>query len=124
MRIHVTRRISPQALSQLYATGWDIFVGPEEEPSRPRLLWAVAGSVGLLTLPSDRIDAEVMDLCPALRVISQCGASLDNIDLEEARRRGVAVRHTPEPAAGEATPESAAEDAVRNLIAALAGPAH
>lgn len=95
MRIHVTRQLPPRALRRLYDTGWDIFVGPEEMPSRPRLLWAAAGAVGLLTLLTERIDAEVMDRCPELRVISQCATGVDNIDLEEARRRGIAVCNTP-----------------------------
>lgn len=95
MRIHVTRQIPPRALRRLFDTGWDIFVGPEEMPSRPRFLWAAGGAVGLLTLLTERIDGEVMDCCPDLRVISQCATGVDNIDLDEARRRGIAVCNTP-----------------------------
>lgn len=94
MRIHVTRRLPQAALERLYATGWDIFVGPEEVPSRSRFLWAAGGAVGLLCLPTERIDAEVMDRCPELRVVSACSCVLDNVDLEEARRRGVKVYAT------------------------------
>lgn len=95
MRIHVTRKIPRRALDRLLATGWDIFVGPEEIPSRSRLLWGVGGAVGLLTLLTERIDREVMDRCPDLRVISQCATGVDNIDLAEATRRGVVVCNTP-----------------------------
>lgn len=95
MRIHVTRKIPPGALARLLDTGWDIFVGPEEIPSRQRLLWGAGGAVGLLSLLTERIDAEVMDRCPDLKVISQCAAGLDNVDLEEAVRRGIAVCNTP-----------------------------
>jgi glyoxylate reductase len=82
-------------LQRLLATGWDIFVGPEEIPSRGRLVWAARGAVGLLTLLTERIDAEVMDACPDLRVISQMATGVDNVDLEEARRRGIVVCNTP-----------------------------
>lgn len=95
MRIHVTRKLPQAALDRLYATGWEIFVGPEEIPNRQRLLWGVGGAVGLLTLLTERIDAEVMDRCPDLRVISNCAAGVDNIDVAEARRRGIAVCNTP-----------------------------
>ncbi len=95
MRIHVTRKIPEKALEALYATGWDIFVGPEEIPNRSRLLWGVGGAVGLVTLLTERIDAEVMDRCPGLRCISNVAAGLDNVDLEEAARRGVQVCNTP-----------------------------
>jgi glyoxylate reductase len=46
-------------------------------------------------LLTEKIDAEVMDRCPDLRVISQCAAGLDNIDVAEASRRGIAVCNTP-----------------------------
>ena len=95
MRIHVTRKLPEKALQALYATGWDIFVGPEETPNRQRLLWGVGGAVGILSLLTERIDAEVMDRCPGLRCISNCAAGLDNVDLDEARRRGIAVCNTP-----------------------------
>jgi glyoxylate reductase len=95
LRIHVTRKLPEKALQALFATGWDIFVGPEEIPNRQRLLWGVGGAVGILSLLTERIDAEVMDRCPGLRCISNCAAGLDNVDLEEARRRGIAVCNTP-----------------------------
>ena len=95
MRIHVTRKIPQRALDRLLATGWDLFVGPEEIPSRSRLLWGVGGAVGLLTLLTERIDGEAMDRCPELRVISQCATGVDNIDVAEATRRGIAVCNTP-----------------------------
>ena len=95
MRIHVTRQLPPRALQRLFDTGWDIFVGPEEMPSRPRFLWAAGGAVGLLTLLTERIDAEVMDNCPDLKVISQCATGVDNIDLTEAKKRGIVVCNTP-----------------------------
>lgn len=95
MRIHVTRKLPEKALQALYASGWDIFVGPEEIPNRQRLLWGVGGAVGILSLLTERIDAEVMDRCPELRCISNCAAGLDNIDVEEARRRGITVCNTP-----------------------------
>jgi glyoxylate reductase len=91
----VTRKIPEVALELLYGTGWDIFVGPEETPNRSRLLWGVGGAVGLVTLLTERIDAEVMDRCPDLRCISNVAAGLDNVDLEEAQRRGITVCNTP-----------------------------
>jgi phosphoglycerate dehydrogenase-like enzyme len=42
-----------------------------------------------------RIDAEVMDAAPVLELIVQFGAGLDGVDMDTARRRGVAVRNVP-----------------------------
>lgn len=115
MRIHVTREIAPQALQRLLDTGWDIFVGPQEVPSRQRFLWAVGGSVGVIVVPTELFDAEAFERCPDLRVISVCSETLDNVDLDEAQRRGVLVYR--------AEKEPRAETAVENLIAALQGRA-
>lgn len=95
MRIHVSRRIPDKALKSLRATGWDIFVGPEEIPNKKRFVWAAGGCDGLLSLLTETVGAEVMDACPNLKVISQCATGVDNIDLEEAEKRGIIVCNTP-----------------------------
>lgn len=48
---------------------------------------------GVLCMVPDPIDASVMG--PGLRVISQMAVGVDNIDLDEATRRGIPVGHTP-----------------------------
>ncbi|HET9482021.1 MAG TPA: D-glycerate dehydrogenase [Candidatus Polarisedimenticolia bacterium] len=50
---------------------------------------------GALIQLTDRVSAPFMDRMPRLRVISQCAAGVDNIDLAAARSRGVAVMNTP-----------------------------
>ncbi|SHJ87038.1 hypothetical protein SAMN02745194_03592 [Roseomonas rosea] len=42
------------------------------------------------------VDAAAMEALPGLRMITSMGVGLDRIDLEAARRRGVAVAHTPD----------------------------
>jgi D-3-phosphoglycerate dehydrogenase len=41
-------------------------------------------------------DEDVLERMPELRCISRCGVGIDNIDLEAARRRGIAVLNTPD----------------------------
>jgi len=41
-------------------------------------------------------DKEIFDICPNLKVISRIGSGVDNVDLEEARKRGIAVLNTPD----------------------------
>ncbi|RMF37949.1 MAG: D-glycerate dehydrogenase [Planctomycetota bacterium] len=69
----------------------------ELPPTRDELLAGVARCTGILSLLSDRIDAEVMDAAgPQLKVISNFAVGYNNIDIEEARRRGIAVGNTPD----------------------------
>lgn len=42
----------------------------------------------------DKIDAEVLDRCPNLRFISKYGVGLDNIDLEECKKRNINIGWT------------------------------
>jgi glyoxylate reductase len=44
---------------------------------------------------SDRIDAEIIDASPTLRVISSFSVGVDHITVSEATRRGVYVTYTP-----------------------------
>ncbi|OYD09165.1 D-glycerate dehydrogenase [Paludifilum halophilum] len=63
--------------------------------TRTELLEGVRGKQGLLSMITDRVDAEVMDANPQLKVISNYAVGYDNIDVEEASRRGIAVTNTP-----------------------------
>jgi len=65
----------------------------EIDPGRP--LVDQIRTAGALIPSMARIDAAVMDAAPGLRLIVQFGAGLDGVDLEEARRRGIAVRNVP-----------------------------
>lgn len=65
-----------------------------EMGTRADLLAAVKEAEGLI-VRSDKIDAEVMDNAPKLKVIVRAGAGYDNIDLEAATKHGICVMNTP-----------------------------
>ena len=66
-------------------------------PSRAELLHGVVGCSGILSLLSDRIDAEVFDAAGSgLRVVSNFAVGYNNIDVAEAARRGITVGNTPD----------------------------
>jgi lactate dehydrogenase-like 2-hydroxyacid dehydrogenase len=61
------------------------------------LLSRVGGSEGILLLPSERVDAELLDAAgPALRCISTFSVGHDHIDLAACASRGIVVGHTPD----------------------------
>jgi glyoxylate reductase len=72
-------------------------VWPGQLPPTPEEL---AGHVhiaeGLLSLLSDRIDADLIARAPRLRAISNYAVGYDNIDLRAAAARGIPVGHTPD----------------------------
>jgi glyoxylate reductase len=92
-RILVTRRFPGDALDQLE----DVDVWDEPRPMpRDELLRRVADVEGLLCMLTDRIDAELFDAAPSLRAVANYAVGTDNIDLEEATRRGIPVGNTPD----------------------------
>ena len=95
-RVFVTR-IIPRLGLDLVRAAADAEVWEDElPPPRHVLLEKVRGIDGLLSLLTDRVDAELLDAAgPQLRVVSNFAVGYDNIDVPECTRRGVAVGNTP-----------------------------
>jgi len=94
--VFLTRQIPESALNQLKSvTKVDIW--PEETPPPYEILAEKIAQVdGILTLLTDRIDADLIARAsPALKVISQYAVGFDNIDIQAATQRGIAVGNTP-----------------------------
>lgn len=94
-KVLITQPIDESGMERLRAAGLSVDVWPGPEPiDRSTLLSRVAGCEGLISMLTDRLDAEVMDAGP-LRVIAQHAVGINNIDLDAARQRSIAVAHTP-----------------------------
>jgi glyoxylate reductase len=92
----VTRRLPGTALDRL-AAAHQVDVWPERLPPRSDELRARAKECeGLLTMLTDRVDAELIDGAPRLRAVSNYAVGVDNVDLEAAVRRGIPVGNTPD----------------------------
>lgn len=95
-KVFVCRRIPQLALKRLEAEV-ELHVWPDElPPSRAELLKHVKGCDGILSLLSDRMDAEVFEQAGSqLHVVSNYAVGFNNIDVREAHRRGIKVGNTP-----------------------------
>ncbi|WP_205941067.1 2-hydroxyacid dehydrogenase [Albibacterium indicum] len=49
----------------------------------------------IITRGKGQIDRELIDSCPDLQAVARCGVGLDNVDVEEAKARGIQVINTP-----------------------------
>ncbi len=54
------------------------------------------GAAAWLTLLTDRVDAPLLERARGLRLVANMAAGCDNVDLEAARRLGIAVSNTPD----------------------------
>jgi glyoxylate reductase len=95
-RVFVSRLIPDEGLRAVL-DGCDASVWPNDlPPPREELLRAVQGCDGILTLLTDRVDAELLDRAgPQLRVVSNFAVGFDNVDVPETTRRGIPVGNTP-----------------------------
>jgi lactate dehydrogenase-like 2-hydroxyacid dehydrogenase len=95
-RVLVTRLIPDEGLAAIRAA-CDVDAWQDDEPPpRDELLRRVAGVVGLLALPTERVDDELLDAAgDGLRVVSNFAVGYDNIDVPACTRRGIPVGNTP-----------------------------
>ncbi len=93
-KVLVTREIPTAGLHLL--EDFDVTVLSEEPPEREDLLEAVLGASGILSILTEKIDAEVMDAAGGdLKVIANMAVGYDNVDTEAAAERGIVVTNTP-----------------------------
>jgi len=94
-KVFVARKMAQEALDIIARqTEMDLW---QEETAAPRdvLLNKVRDVEGMVTLLTEKIDAELMDAAPKLKVVSNVAVGFDNIDIPEATRRGILVGNTP-----------------------------
>lgn len=94
-KVFVTRRIPEAGLTLLRESCaielWTEPLPPPYEVLREK----VADCDGLVALLTDRIDGELLDAAPRLKVVSNYAVGYNNIDVPAATARGVAVGNTP-----------------------------
>lgn len=95
-KVFVAREIPAAGLDRVRGAT-ECSVWPERLPPTPEaLIENSIGCHGVLSLLSDRIDAAFFDAVgPQLKVVSNFAVGYNNIDVEEATRRGIAVGNTP-----------------------------
>lgn len=83
-------------LSRVQAVA-DVDVWPEPLPPPVEAFRThSSGATGVLTTITERVDAEYIDSCPALRVVANIAVGYDNIDVAACTERGVLVTNTPD----------------------------
>lgn len=96
-KIFITRRLPEDLLEKLKAdmeiSMWDEELVPVP---RERLLEEAKNADGLLTMLSDRIDEDLLNLAPQLKIIANLAVGYDNIDVKACSERGIVVCNTPD----------------------------
>ncbi|MBA3497336.1 MAG: D-glycerate dehydrogenase [Gemmatimonadales bacterium] len=93
----VTRRL-PEPVHDALAREFDARLNPDDRPLTPDgLKDALRQADALLTTVTDKITAEVLSVDPRRAgLIANFGVGFNNIDVDTARARGIAVSNTPD----------------------------
>ena len=94
-KVYITRIIPERGLNKIKEY-FDVEIWTEvAPPPKEVIIEKVRDKDALVPLLTDKIDAEVMDAGPNLKIISQYAVGYDNIDVKEATKRGICVTNTP-----------------------------
>src|SRR6266478_4461729 len=90
MKVIVADKISERGVELLRSAGWNIVL-----TTKDTLNTEIADADALIVRSATKVTSELLEKAPRLRVVGRAGVGVDNIDLEEATRRGVLVMSTP-----------------------------
>ena len=116
-KVFVTRKIPESGIELLRKAGLEVEISDFDGVlPREQLLQKVKGADAILSLLTDKMDAELMDAAgPQLKIIANYAVGYDNINLADAAARKIIITNTPD-----VLTESVAEHA----IALIFGLAH
>jgi len=91
MKVVIAEKIAPAALAVFAEqTDWKVAT-----PDKSALDAEMRDADALIVRSALYVDNAMMEKAPRLRVIGRAGVGVDNIDLEAATKRGIAVMNTP-----------------------------
>ncbi|MGI2327851.1 2-hydroxyacid dehydrogenase [Planococcus sp. YIM B11945] len=95
--IYITQKFPEEAVKELQAS-YEVRMWPEEDTNVPhdKLVEEIKEATALWATLSDKIDREVIEAAPNLKIIANLAVGYNNIDLDAARERKITVVNTPE----------------------------
>jgi len=95
MKVLVTGRL-PETVLSLIEQEHHVEINRQDEPMDwERIVASVTDKDGLLCMITDRIDSELINSAPNLKIIANYGVGFNNIDIDAATARGIPVTNTP-----------------------------
>ena len=96
-KILITRKLIKDSEDKASKTFDPIFNSNDELYSQSKVIEMSNGCDGILTSLTDKMDKDTIDKLPdTIKIISNFAVGFGNIDLEAAKKKGIAVTNTPE----------------------------
>ena len=115
LKIFITRQIPEAGINLLKEKGFEVEVSDFDGVlPREQLLEKIKGADAVLSLLTDKVNAEFFDAAgQQLKIVANYAVGYDNIDVAEAKKRGVIATNTPD-----VLTESVAEHAIALMVSA------
>lgn len=95
-KVFVTRKIMEEGIKLLKEKGFYVEVSPYDRPlTREELLEGIKDKDAVITQLVDKVDKEFFEAGKNIKIVANYAVGYDNIDLEEATKRGVYITNTP-----------------------------
>ncbi|MFA6158418.1 MAG: D-glycerate dehydrogenase [Candidatus Paceibacterota bacterium] len=107
-RVFITRQIPDIAVEMLRGKGYSVEIYPKDKviPRRELIKTLHGGQYdAVLSLLTDTIDAELFNAAPSVKLYANYATGFDNIDLVEAKKRGIIATNAPAELSSEAVAE-------------------
>jgi glyoxylate/hydroxypyruvate/2-ketogluconate reductase len=95
-KVLVARAIFPETIARL-EQHFDVEANPADESwSKEQLIARLQGKSGAFTTGTERIDAELLDACPDLKICANMAVGYNNFDVEAMTAHGVLATNAPD----------------------------
>jgi len=94
-KVYITRKIPEPGIRLIGEYCIITLHKKETPPTREEIIKNIAGKDALLCLLTERIDREVLEAGPDLKVISTYSAGFEHIDVAAATEKGIYIGYTP-----------------------------
>lgn len=96
MKIFINKLIPEVGMEMLARPDIDLLMPENPEISYEEWISYCQQCDAILNIGAYKIDAKFFDLCPSVKAVSLFSVGYDQVDLEEATRRGIPVSNTPD----------------------------
>lgn len=96
--IYITRKIPENGIKMLQEKGYEVDIFPKDKvPSQKEIIKALKRKPydAVVSLLTDKIDGAVFDEAPSVKLYANYAVGFDNIDVVDAKKRGIFVTNTP-----------------------------
>ncbi len=97
-KVFITRKIPENGINLLREKGYEVDISPHDRPLTKEELIGFLKSKpyeAVITLLNDKIDKDVYDAAPNVKIFANYTIGFDNFDIEEGKKRGVYLTNVP-----------------------------